>query len=117
MADGDGLMTASCEVSITRPQMLFGLPRKLSALLIFLCLVSLVFVDDWKMWIANVAVTAMVWAAVREQVSRDLWGFDNFCAWMMTDFWFFDVGGSDGWGGPRLCALPLSRKEADRAAR
>jgi type IV secretory pathway VirB3-like protein len=109
-SDIDKLMTASCETVVTRPPMFLGLPRKLSALLIMLGVMAVGFVDDWTMAVAGVFVTAMVWAAVREEVAKDYWGFDNFLAWVTTDLRFLDSGGKDGWGGAKLCALPLSTK-------
>lgn len=103
-----GLMMARCETSVTRPAMFLGLPRKLSSLLILLALLGITAVDDWTMYVAVAVIVGMVWAAVREQVSNDWWGFDNWCASVTVDTRSLDSGGSDGWGGAKLCALPLN---------
>lgn len=102
------LYRATCEVAATRPAMLFGLPRKLAATLIFLCVMGYLFFDTWQQYLGTTVCGGIAWWAVREAVASDLWGFDNWLAWLLTDFArFLDTGGREGWGGPRLCALPL----------
>lgn len=101
------LQPASCELAATRPAMFFGLPRKLSSLIIFFVVMAVLLLDDVTSWIAAVVCGGMAWFAVREAVSADLWSFEVWVAWLFTDFRFLDAGGRDGWGGARFAALPL----------
>lgn len=102
------LMSACCEVPATQPRMFLGLPRTLAAAIMGAGAQVLVFSDRWEVWAGTAVFCVMLWFAVKEQVSRDLWGFDNFLAWVATDFRFMDIGGEDGWGGARICAMPLN---------
>lgn len=111
------LVSASCEVEATLPQIWFGLPRTLAVLLLGIAVLGVAVVDSWLVGGGSVASVSIVWVAAKGLVARDLWGFDNFLAWLVTDARFLDAGGRDGWGGPRLCALPLSDRQTRGVAR
>jgi type IV secretory pathway VirB3-like protein len=113
------LRSASCEPLATRPHMLLGLPRTLAGSLAFGCLMALLMESNLKQYATTFGILGVTWSTVKFLVASDLWGFDIFIAWCITDLTFLDRGGRSGWGGARVCALPLrpASEEASHAAR
>ena len=108
--DLDTLATATCEVALTLPQMVARPAENAGRDPLCSSAASASTASTTgRRRRSSPPTVVMVWGAVREAVSRDLWGFHNFCAWLATDF-RFDTGGKDPWRGARLCALPTTAR-------
>lgn len=92
------------EATFTRPPMFFGLPRKLSSLLLCAGSLGMVEIEGLLNTISFEACIAVIWGACLPLVARDYWGFDIWLNALSLNFAALDVR---TWGGVHLSSAPL----------
>jgi type IV secretory pathway VirB3-like protein len=101
------LETVLIEEGATRPPMFWGLPRKLSALLLALGALLFVLISSTIWEAIALGSIGIVWFTVKPLVAMDYHGFDNFCVWARLDAPCLD---RREWGGTRFASFPLREK-------
>jgi type IV secretory pathway VirB3-like protein len=92
------------EATFTRPPMFFGLPRKLSSVLLCVGSMGMIEIDGIINTIVFEACVGVAWGACLPLVARDYWGFDIWLNALNLNFAALDVR---QWGGVHLSSAPL----------